>query len=874
MKGMRLVGALAVGLAATVAGAENVTRNPEWRSRLPRPVYDAKREYLELYDRAWELAHQRVDELPGLPAPRYMDEAHRSDRIWIWDTCFMVHFCKYCPEEFPGIESLENFYRVLLPGGVKQLPKVRGNRWCEDQEGQLLDFSIHHADNPPLFAWTEYVYALQTGDRARLEKVYSENRWLQRWYEYFDSFDPSAPPPFGSVCRVLAKKHRDGYSWGGCQSGMDNTPRGRRGDRDPGPASKSPDDPQVRWIDALAQQGLSALYMARIAELLGKADEAAEWHRRYEAAKETANRLYWDETDGFYYDIRANDLAKVKVPTIASYWPVLAEMADARQRERMFAQLEDDARFGGLVPTPSLARSDADFDPEGGYWRGSVWLPTTYMTLKALDAGGEYARARQTALKLVEHLYRTYREFEPHTIWECYSPTAPKPATGKRSGKFVRPDFCGWSALGPISIFLEDVIGIKSANAFTRTLVCDFERRPQGRVGVTNYRFGDIVCSVIATTAAIEVESSGAFTLVADGRQLTVKPGKNIFTRTNELEWISGRDLPMEGKAFADTERLYQRLGKEWVKKIAPVNAGMISLGRHSSGLSFRFSTDSDEITFKWSLVNPNLSTVGMSTLVVSGLDIYEYDEARGWRYYPDWRFAQPRNYPTEPRQVYTIKWKPGRACWVYLPLYNELGEDFAIGIKKGCTVKPLPPRASGIVKPVVFYGSSITQGADAGRPGIGFVNLAGREGDFPIVNLGFSGSARNEDVVYEMLSAIDASCYVIDSLGNTRPGAQYEKALRWLRSARPEVPIVLSGYTGVASEYAGWDAQLGRLFAKLKAEDPVKWSRLYYLSTADQVASDGEDTNDGCHPNSWGMIQIGRKYASFLPKIIGESRK
>jgi hypothetical protein len=127
-------------------------------------------------------------------------------------------------------------------------------------------------------------------------------------------------------------------------------------------------------------------------------------------------------------------------------------------------------------------------------------------------------------------MYRTYADYEPHTIWECYSPTSYEPARDKK-GEIVRPDFCGWSALGPISIFIEDVIGIKEANAFKKTLLCDFERHPKGRVGVEGYRFGNIVCSIIATEKTIEVTSNRPFKLIADGRKFSVTTGKNVFQR-------------------------------------------------------------------------------------------------------------------------------------------------------------------------------------------------------------------------------------------------------------------------------------------------------------------------------------------------------
>ena len=59
----------------------------------------------------------------------------------------------------------------------------------------------------------------------------------------------------------------------------------------------------------------------------------------------------------------------------------------------------------------------------------------------------------------------------------------PSPSTYAKSDVYVRDDFCGWSALGPISLFIEDIIGIKEANAFRGELKCDFARDIKGRAG-------------------------------------------------------------------------------------------------------------------------------------------------------------------------------------------------------------------------------------------------------------------------------------------------------------------------------------------------------------------------------------------------------
>ena len=76
----------ALGIAASAGSAGGASlpaasapQRMDWRAQLPRPIFDEKPELVEFYDKAWEIAHTHVDNLPGIPVPRYMDEGHRSD---------------------------------------------------------------------------------------------------------------------------------------------------------------------------------------------------------------------------------------------------------------------------------------------------------------------------------------------------------------------------------------------------------------------------------------------------------------------------------------------------------------------------------------------------------------------------------------------------------------------------------------------------------------------------------------------------------------------------------------------------------------------------------------------------------------------------
>ncbi len=473
--------------------------------RVPEVVFEDEPGFAALHRRAWELAWEHVVAWPGAPRSPYMDEAHTPGVVWIWDTCFMALFCKYAPDVFPGVESLENFYRPLHDGAPTRL-------------------RIHHLDNPPLFAWVEWEHFTHTGDLDRLRRVY-EARWLQRHFDLVERLPLPEPPPC-SPNETFLRRVLLGYHWAGCCSGMDNTPRGGGGAA-PGPR---PDDsrhgyPDILWLDALAQQALAADRLARIAGALGDAAGAEAWRARHRERADLLNDRYWDERDGIYHDIRAAaPHAFFRVKTPAAYWPLLAGACPPERARRLAAHAADPAVFGGPAPFPSVARDEPSFDPDGGYWRGGVWLPLACMACRALAENGFAGLAADAAERLVRHMLAAWRAVEPHTIWEAYAPVAPRPATGKRPDRIVRPDFCGWSALGPISMLVEHVLGL-ACDGRARTVTWRL-RRDRGPHGVRRLRFGRVTASLLYDgRGAVEVETDTPFTLRVDGQRFDVPPG-------------------------------------------------------------------------------------------------------------------------------------------------------------------------------------------------------------------------------------------------------------------------------------------------------------------------------------------------------------
>ena len=194
---------------------------------------------------------------------------------------------------------------------------------------------------------------------------------------------------------------------------------------------------------------------------------------------------------------------------------------------------------------------------------------------------------------------------------------------------------------------------------------------------------------------------------------------------TNGVKWIDGKFLPIEGRAFDDVEHYYDRLPANVTTN---VNGGVRSMKHHTSGMLFRFATDSKKLEFKWVPYNSSLSMDHMPATGVSGIDVYRWDAGKGrWMYVKTGRIRDASK-----GGALSLSWAPGTPCLVNLPLYNGI-KSFSLGIETNASVKALPPRASGVDKPAVFYGTSITHGGCCSRPGLAFVNRVGRDLDVPV---------------------------------------------------------------------------------------------------------------------------------------------
>jgi len=358
---------------------------------------------------------------------------------------------------------------------------------------------------------------------------------------------------------------------------------------------------------------------------------------------------------------------------------------------------------------------------------------------------------------------------------------------------------------------------------------------------------------VIAATAGLAFAASPAPTS-PDVAKLDPAMGVNQAAAAN-LDWHDVTTWGVEGREWTGMERLrwFDRFPAEAQKT---VTSAVWNLSRDSAGMMVRFQTDATSIHVHYQLHKDRLSMPHMPATGVSGIDLYARNAAGQWRWVQVTRPAKQ-----EVRAEIVKDLAPGfREYAAYLPLYNGV-DSLAIGVPQGARFAGLAPRR----RPIVFYGTSITHGACASRPGMVHTAILGRRFDLPVVNLGFSGNGRMDAAVGEFLVQLDAAAYVIDCLPNMNAAAVREKCVplvQQIRAARPDTPIVLVEdrrntndwiLPSRAKHHDENHAALREAFATLRREGVAN---LHYIPGDALYGTDTEGATDASHASDLGFMR------------------
>lgn len=336
------------------------------------------------------------------------------------------------------------------------------------------------------------------------------------------------------------------------------------------------------------------------------------------------------------------------------------------------------------------------------------------------------------------------------------------------------------------------------------------------------------------------------------------------------LDWYDVTTWGLEGRILPNQER------KQWFDRLpgsaeGKVTTAVWNLSRDSAGMMARFKTSSTAISVHYKVRKSQLGMPHMPATGVSGIDLYARDSDGKWKWV---QVTKPATQEVQTEIIQGLE--PGvREYAAYLPLYNGI-EFMKIGVEKGATFEGLAPR----VKPIVFYGTSITHGACASRPGMVHTNILGRKLDMPIVNLGFSGNGRMDQAVGEYLVQLDAAVFVIDCLPNMQPAdvtAKCEPLVKQLRSAKPDTPIVLVEDRRFTNDWitpkkrqfhTDNHAALRKAYDSLVAQGVKK---LFYIPGDLLYGDDTEGATDASHANDLGFMRQANLFEPVLREALSK---
>ncbi len=292
------------------------------------------------------------------------------------------------------------------------------------------------------------------------------------------------------------------------------------------------------------------------------------------------------------------------------------------------------------------------------------------------------------------------------------------------------------------------------------------------------------------------------------------------------------------------------------------VNDGVKALAHNTAGGRVRFITDSPYVIIK-TVQSEMLSFPHMAYSGKCGFDLY-----CGTTYVKS--FIPPIGTVGGFESVVDIGERRERLLTIDFPLYDNV-TDLYIGLLGDAELKAAPDYT--VDKPIVYYGSSITQGGCASRAGSSYQGFLSRWLDADYINLGFSGSARGEKLMAEYIASLDMSAFVLDYDHNAPTDEHLEEThealFKCVRAAHPDIPIIVMNRPKLYLNAM----ELHRLNIIMRTVENARASgdkNVYFVSGKELMAlCADEGTVDGTHPTDLGFFSMAKALLPILKEAL-----
>ncbi len=341
------------------------------------------------------------------------------------------------------------------------------------------------------------------------------------------------------------------------------------------------------------------------------------------------------------------------------------------------------------------------------------------------------------------------------------------------------------------------------------------------------------------------------------------KIDKNFEVKTNidkdDIKFYNSNEAPFKVYGVFRENGKYRRMPEAVART---VSEGVYKLHSNTAGGRVRFVTNSRYIAISSKTDSVSKFTHAPLTST-AGFDMY----ADGMHWYT---FVPPSTVETGYESIFDW-WKTDemREITINFPLYSNV-TDLYIGLQKDAIVGEASPYENK--KPIVYYGSSITQGGCASRPGNCYQSIISRKLGYDYINLGFSGSAKGEDKIAEYISGLDMSLFVYDYDYNA-PTAEHlqnthEKMFKTIRKAHPKLPVIIMSKPKFT--FSGPDEDYWKII-KTTYENAIAAGdkNVYFIDGPKLLALCENDFSvDGVHPNDFGFASMAMALSDIIKDI------
>lgn len=317
-------------------------------------------------------------------------------------------------------------------------------------------------------------------------------------------------------------------------------------------------------------------------------------------------------------------------------------------------------------------------------------------------------------------------------------------------------------------------------------------------------------------------------------------------------------------------ERVFKRLPDAIADS---VNEGVRNLYLNTAGGRVRFSTDSSRVAVRAAM--PSVAAMPHMPLSgSSGFDLYIDDEA-GSAYY---RTFMPQVGMTGGYEsAVAMPDRRHRNLTIHFPLYNNvdslhIGLDGDASLGGGARYRPAGP--------VLYYGSSITQGGCASRPGNSYQAIIARKLNCDFINLGFSGSARGEPAMAEYMAGLDFSVFVCDYDHNAPTAehlaATHEPLFRTIRNAHPDRPVIFVSKPDFDNNPADSIIRRDVVYRTFLTARQGGDANVYFIDGRSLFKDENRDccTVDGTHPNDAGFVRMAEVIGYAVGQALANQRR